>query len=228
MGDLTQSFGHLRFALGLKTLRHLAYSYSGFRVEIAPGCVFMSETMSIVTKTGDLGQTSLMYNRRVSKCDPRVEAYGTVDELNSAIGLARAWAKAAFVQESLLGIQADLIVVMGELATDAEDLPRYKASGRGVTTPDMTSKLDELAKRIESQNVSFKGWATPGQDPCSAGLDFARTVCRRVERQVCALSESGQFLNPEAIVYLNRLSDCLWLLARWVETQSQPERPAAE
>jgi cob(I)alamin adenosyltransferase len=180
--------------------------------------------MSIATKTGDLGRTGLMYNRRVSKCHPRVEAYGTVDELNAAIGLARASAGQPFVRDPLLKIQGDLVAMMGELATQVEDLPRYAADGHPIITPQMTAKLDELVKTIESQEVSFRGWATPGGDMSSASLDFARTVCRRAERRVCALSESGQLPNAEIIVYLNRLSDTLWLLARWVETQLQPSR----
>jgi len=86
----------------------------------------------------------------------------------------------------------------------------------------MTSPLDALVKEIESQNVTFKGWATPGATVHSAALDVARTVCRRAERHVCALKESGGPVNAEIIIYLNRLSDLLWLFARWVETK-QPQ-----
>src|SRR5438445_2006949 len=85
--------------------------------------------MSIVTKTGDKGTTGLMYNRRVSKCHPRVEAYGCVDELNTALGLARATAEHEFVKSNLLIIQKDLVILMGELATAIEDLPRYVKDG---------------------------------------------------------------------------------------------------
>ena len=175
--------------------------------------------MSIATKTGDSGSTGLMYNRRVSKCHPRVEAYGAVDELNSAIGLARATAQDNFVGENLLRIQKDLVVLMGELATQVEDLPRYTKDGFSIVTSELTTKLDELVKKIEAQKVSFKGWATPGANLNSAGLDVARTTCRRAERNVCALQESNQLQNPEIIIYLNRLSDALWLLARWKETK---------
>ncbi len=175
--------------------------------------------MSIATKTGDHGQTGLMYNRRVSKCHPRVETYGTVDELNSAIGMARAEAQYPFVREHLIKIQGDLVGMMGELATLVEDLPRYVADGYAVVTPQVTKKLDELVCVIESQKISFKGWATPGEDTSSGALDFARTVCRRAERHACVLLEANELQNAEIIVYLNRLSDALWLLARWVETQ---------
>lgn len=179
--------------------------------------------MSIVTKKGDTGTTGLMYNRRVSKCHPRVEAYGCVDELNTAIGMARATAQHEFVRDSLLFIQKDLVILMGELATQVEDLSRYIKDGYSVVTPELTAKLDKLVKEIESQKVSFHGWATPGANLNSAALDVARTTCRRAERRVCALQEAGQLQNPEIIIYLNRLSDTLWLFARWVETKLQTQ-----
>ena len=176
--------------------------------------------MSIVTKTGDKGMTALMYGRRVSKCHPRVEAYGCVDELNTALGLARATAEPGFVSDNLLLIQKDLVNLMGELATAVEDLPRYVKDGYTLVMPQMTNKLDALVKEIEAQQVSFKGWATPGACLDSAALDVARTVCRRAERRVCALQEADQLQNSEIIIYLNRLADLLWLFARWVETKS--------
>ena len=176
--------------------------------------------MSIVTKTGDKGMTALMYGRRVSKCHPRVEAYGCVDELNTALGMARATAEHDFLRENLLAIQRDLVTLMGELATAVEDLPRYVKDGYTLVTSQKTHKLDALVKEIEAQSVSFKGWATPGACLNSAALDMARTVCRRAERRVCALQEADQLQNSEIIIYLNRLADLLWLLARWVETKS--------
>ena len=176
--------------------------------------------MSIATKTGDSGLTGLMYNRRVSKCHPRVEAYGAVDELNAALGLARATAEHDFVRENLLAIQKDLVVLMGELCVQPEDLERYVKDGYSLVTPGLTAKLDALVHEIEAQNISFKGWATPGATQSSAALDVARTVCRRAERRVCALKESGGLKNSEIVIYLNRLSDLLWLFARWVETKA--------
>jgi cob(I)alamin adenosyltransferase len=176
--------------------------------------------MSIATKTGDNGTTGLMYNRRVSKCHARVEAYGTVDELNAALGLARASAQQAFIADHLLTIQQDLVTVMGELATGTEDLPRYAKDGFTLVSTELTAKLDKLVAEIEAQSITFKGWATPGATLNSAALDVARTVCRRAERRVCALHEAGQLHNPEIIIYLNRLADLLWLFARWVETKA--------
>jgi cob(I)alamin adenosyltransferase len=180
--------------------------------------------MSIVTKSGDDGTTALMYGRRVSKNHPRVEAYGTVDELNAALGLARATAEADFIRDNLLAIQKDLVVLMGELAVSPEDLSRYVKDGYPVVAPGMTAKLNTLVRDIEAQNISFKGWATPGATSASATLDVARTVCRRAERRVCALQESGGLKNIEIIIYLNRLSDLLWLMARWVETRENPAK----
>jgi cob(I)alamin adenosyltransferase len=176
--------------------------------------------MSIVTKGGDQGTTGLMYNRRVSKCHPRVEAYGTVDELNAAIGAARAAAKDDHLRESLAAIQKDLVRLMGELATTVEDLPRYVKDGHALVTPGMTGRLDQLIGEIEGAEVSASGWATPGANPVSAALDVARTVCRRAERRACALQEADQLRNSEILIFLNRLSDLLWLFARWAETKS--------
>lgn len=176
--------------------------------------------MSIATKTGDNGTTALMYGRRVPKNHPRVEAYGAVDELNAALGLARATTSHRFVRENLLGIQKDLVTLMGELAVANEDLERYVQGGFSLVTPALTARLDALVKEIEAQNISFKGWATPGATPDSAALDVARTICRRAERRVCDLQTAGELKNDGIIIFLNRLSDLLWLFARWVETQA--------
>ena len=175
--------------------------------------------MSIVTKGGDHGTTGLMYNRRVSKCHPRVEAYGAVDELNAALGLARAATVDDSVREKLAAIQTDLIVLMGELATAVEDLPRYVKDGHTLVTPSITTRLEGWVVEIEAAKVFSQGWATPGANAASAALDFSRTVCRRAERRACALQESAQLQNPEIVIYLNRLSDLLWLLARWIEAR---------
>ncbi len=175
--------------------------------------------MSIATKTGDDGTTALMYGRRVPKTHPRIEACGAVDELNTALGLARASAKHEFVRGHLLAIQKELIVLMGEISVATGDLPRYVKDGHPVVTPEMTAKLDEIIREIEVQKIHFDGWATPGETMNAAGLDAARTVCRRAERRVCVLKDSGELHNAEIVIYLNRLGDLLWLFARWVETR---------
>jgi cob(I)alamin adenosyltransferase len=173
--------------------------------------------MSIATKTGDGGTTALMYHRRVSKRDPRVEAYGAVDELNAALGMARASASDPALRRRLETIQKDLVVLMGELATHSDDLPRYAKDGYPVVTPALTAKMDAIVQEIEARQTVFKGWSTPGANMASATLELARTVCRRAERRACALQEAGALKNAEIIVYMNRLSDALWLMARQAE-----------
>ena len=176
--------------------------------------------MSIATKTGDHGTTGLMYGHRVPKNHPRVEACGTIDELNSALGLARASGTEKFVTDNLFWIQKSLVDVMGEVGVLTEDLPRYAKAGFKLTAPELTAKLDALVQEIEAQNISFKGWATPGATVHSAALDVARSTCRRAERRVYDLAAAGDLPNAEILIFLNRLSDLLWLFARWAETRA--------
>ena len=179
--------------------------------------------MSIATKTGDAGETSLMYGRRVPKSDPRVDAYGCVDELNAALGLARVTANEPFVADHVLAIQKELITLMGELATAPADLPRYRNDGYELTTAGMVDRLTAVIDDLEKNKlVNFKGWAIPGSTMVSAALDIARTTCRRAERRVAGLSATGAEVNPEILRYLNRLSDLCWLLGRYVEKLQQP------
>jgi cob(I)alamin adenosyltransferase len=174
--------------------------------------------MSIATKTGDKGTTALMYGRRVSKTDPRVDAYGSVDELNAALGLVRATAADGMVRETVFAIQKELIIVMGELAVADKDRERYVKDGYQLVTSEMVDRLTACVDDLEQNHqVDFKHWATPGNSLHSAALDLARTTCRRAERHVIALSELSEYVNPEAVRYLNRLSDLLWLFARFVE-----------
>ena len=174
--------------------------------------------MSIATKTGDAGDTSLMYGRRVPKTDARVDAYGCVDELNSALGLVRATAPAPLA-EQILSIQKELVTVMGELATAPQDLARYQKDGFALTTAAMVDRLTSAIDDLEKDNTLYgKGWAMPGNTPLAAALDMARTVCRRAERRVAAL-DGKEHSNAEILRYLNRLSDLCWLLARFIEKE---------
>jgi len=147
----------------------------------------------------------------------RVEAYGAVDELNAAIGLARANTDVGPLRARLEGLQKELVVLMGELATAVEDLPRYGKDGYPVVSAPMTAALEQWIREVETAKVFGKEWAIPGANTSSATLDLARAVCRRAERRVCTLKEADQLSNPEIMVYLNRLSDLLWLLARSAE-----------
>lgn len=173
--------------------------------------------MSIVTKTGDTGETSLMYGRRVPKTDPRVDAYGCVDELNAALGVTRALNSDAFITEQVLAAQKDLIVVMGELATAEEDLDRYVKDGFHLTTAPMVDRIDVVIVDLEKDKSLYpKDWVLPGGNPIAAALDVARTTCRRAERRVAELER----INPEVLRYLNRLSDLCWILARYCEKKA--------
>jgi cob(I)alamin adenosyltransferase len=181
--------------------------------------------MSIATKTGDSGQTALMYGTRVPKTEPRVEAYGTVDELNAALGLVRATSDEKLVQQFVLPVQKELVILMGELAVADQNRERYLNDGYEVVTAAMVDRLTDVVNDLEKNyHVDFKHWATPGHNLSSAALDLARTTCRRAERRVVALGDTTNYVNPESIRYLNRLSDILWLFARYIETKATPGR----
>ena len=173
--------------------------------------------MSIATKTGDAGETSLMYGRRVPKTDARVDAYGCVDELNASLGLARATTSNHLLNEQISAVQKELVTVMGELATSPEDVERYLKDGFQLTSAAMTDRLTSVVDDLESKLGKFKHWSVPGDTPDSAALDLARTVCRRAERRVAVLMGDAEKFNTEILRYLNRLSDLCWLLARYAE-----------
>ena len=183
--------------------------------------------MSIATKTGDWGETALMYGRRVPKTHPRVEACGTVDELNSSLGLVRAATTERLIQEVVLSVQKELVLLMGELAVANEDRERYLKDGYEIIKPAMVDRLSDLVNDLETNyHIVFKHWATPGHNPTSAALDVARTTCRRAERHVVAVAAGSDYVNPETIRYLNRLSDVLWLFARFIETSASESKPS--
>jgi cob(I)alamin adenosyltransferase len=177
--------------------------------------------MSIVTKTGDQGETSLMYGRRVPKNDPRVEAYGAVDELTAALGLARASSDEKFVAEQIFAVQKDLINVMGELSTLPEDRQRYVQDGFQVVDVKMVDRVTAVIVDLEKDKSLYpKDWVIPGANAVSAELDLARTTCRRAERRVASLKDP----NAEILRYLNRLSDFCWILARFCERKTEAKR----
>ena len=165
--------------------------------------------MSIATQTGDAGQTSLVGGRRISKGDPRVEAYGTVDELIAQIGLARALSAHTEAASVAKEIQRDLFAVAETLASD-DDPPKGIDEGR---VRDITRQVH----RIEALDGILIDWAIAGDDAGGAAFEVARTVCRRAERLVVRLVDGGAHIDPGVIVYLNRLADLLWLLGRLIE-----------
>lgn len=178
--------------------------------------------MSIVTKTGDKGETALMYGRRLSKANPRVDAYGCVDELTAALGVARSIASDKFISDQIFSVQKDLIVVMGELATAPVDRERYLKDGFQLTTAEMVERIGGVISDLEKDKSLYpRDWVIPGTNSLSAALDFARVTCRRAERHITGFGAKEKDLNPEILRYLNRLSDLCWILARYAEKNSR-------
>ena len=169
--------------------------------------------MSIVTKKGDDGTTKLIYGEHVSKADLRVEAYGTIDELNAFLGLARATCVENEIKEVLEAIQRETFILGAELATPVEHLHKLKSR---VST-EMTRRLEEWIAPIEKLPGLLDDWALPGATHAGAALDVARVVCRRAERCAVRLRTEGALPNDEVLRYLNRLSDLVWLLGRKYE-----------
>lgn len=167
--------------------------------------------MSIATKHGDSGQTGLAGGARISKADLRVEAYGSVDELNATLGFARSICMNKEVHDWTEQIQRTLFSVGGALASPPENKNAPVISSGDV------DRLTDLVHRIEAIDGVLSDWSIPGAHPESAAYEVARTVCRRAERCVVRLSESGAAVKPEIISYLNRLSDLVWLFGRLIE-----------
>jgi cob(I)alamin adenosyltransferase len=171
--------------------------------------------MSIATKRGDGGQTGLAGGIRVSKSSLRVEAYGTVDELNSALGVARSRCESEDLRDRTKLIQRELFRIGSGLATPPESRKPQ------VPVPDeMVEGLTQQVHEIEATEGLLSDWSLPGEHPIAAAYDFARTVCRRAERCVVRLTESGETIDPNILAYLNRLSDLLWLFARKIEVDA--------
>lgn len=176
--------------------------------------------MSISTRTGDDGTTGLMFGHRVPKTDARIEAYGAIDELSAAMGLARSFREDRWISEELLNIQKDLVIVMGELAVRVEDRKQYAEKGFKFVDEAMVKRLDRSVANLEARGAKVRDWAISGATPMSAALHMARTICRRAERDVLRLGEDVSRVNPYVMRYLNRLSDVLWLCARLIEDVS--------
>ncbi|MEX0822509.1 MAG: cob(I)yrinic acid a,c-diamide adenosyltransferase [Rhodothermales bacterium] len=169
--------------------------------------------MKIYTRTGDQGTTALFGGDRVSKTDARIAAYGTVDETNSYIGLARSLAadQPGFdrLDAHLSTIQNDLFILGADLATP------YEARAKTARVGDEhVARLEESIDSLQDELPELKQFILPGGTPTSSVLHVARTVCRRAERLVIAAAESEN-ISPAATIYLNRLSDYLFVLARW-------------
>jgi cob(I)alamin adenosyltransferase len=166
--------------------------------------------MKIYTKTGDAGETSLYGGQRVSKADARVDAYGTVDETNAAIGVVRAHGVTGDVDALHEQIQNDLFVVGGELACPPE---RVATLGMALIDAARIEALEQAIDRYEAELQPLRNFVLPAGSVAASALHLARAVCRRAERLVVGLS-SASALRTELVVYLNRLSDLLFVLAR--------------
>jgi cob(I)alamin adenosyltransferase len=167
--------------------------------------------VSIATKHGDGGQTALAGGLRVSKADLRVEAYGSVDELNTALGFARSICSYKEIAEWTENIQRKLFSLGGALASPPESKTAPVISSEDV------EYLTDLVHKIEAVEGLLADWSLPGAHTQSAAYEVARTVCRRAERNVVRLAEHGGEVKAEILSYLNRLSDLIWLFGRLIE-----------
>lgn len=172
--------------------------------------------MSIITKRGDEGMTDLMFGKRIAKTSSRFAALGTIDELNAAIGLARAADAEGRHTEILDRVQNLLFGLMGQLACLPEDQENYLEKGYSAVADADLEWLTETARGIEEGGVRFTHWAVPGAEGsmARAHLDLARTVSRRAEREVLLLHEDGGEVPEIVRCFLNRISDLMWILAR--------------
>lgn len=170
--------------------------------------------MKIYTKTGDEGKTSLYDSNRIDKDSIRVEAYGTIDELNSYLGLARSFCEDEEIKFILFNIQRKLFDIAGELATmDAQKFPERIDENQVI-------KLEEIIDNYllkMNKDEAFK-FIIPGSNKSSATLHVARTICRRAERRILTLSKTDK-ISSLLIKYINRLSDVIYTLARFLETK---------
>lgn len=168
--------------------------------------------MLIYTKTGDSGSTSLAGGQRIKKNDLRIESYGTTDELNSFIGLAISFGTDILTTEYLTQIQNHIFDLGADLSILPEDKIKFKLQEFGNS---YTSSLEVMIDAITEKLSPLKEFILPGGTQTSSYLHACRTICRRAERQVITLSEAAGDINPECIKYLNRLSDLLFVLARY-------------
>jgi cob(I)alamin adenosyltransferase len=174
----------------------------------------------IYTKTGDSGETGLGDGARVPKDDPRVAAYGTVDELNAVLGLLLAQCPDVPEAELLRGIQNDLFDIGADLCVPQQ--PDEAPGKRLRVRPEQAVRLETAIDRLNEPVAPLKSFILPGGSPTSAWCHLARTVCRRAERDAVTLAHT-EAINPQVIVYLNRLSDFLFVLARGCNRNGQDD-----
>lgn len=167
----------------------------------------------VTTRTGDDGYTSLLGPERVAKYSSRPDAFGTLDEASSALGLARAVTTYAQVEELILEMQHGLYKLMAELATPAESIGRVPF----VMEESDIVRLESISFKLKLSVDIGKEFVVPGATTCGAALDLARTIVRRGERLVARMVHEGEIENANVLAWLNRLSDTIFILARYVE-----------
>ncbi|MFH0963451.1 MAG: cob(I)yrinic acid a,c-diamide adenosyltransferase [Planctomycetota bacterium] len=175
--------------------------------------------MSITTKTGDRGWTKTLFGRRLRKDDRRVEAYGTIDELNSFLGLAKSSIRSARVRKLIERCQFDLFILASEIAVLPRDAAKLEHRTTGETLAWIEGEIEALEAKLDFEGCCF---FIPGESRSGALLDVARCVARRAERLGVALHGEGKLAERMPLVYLNRLSDLLYLLARGEEKRHKP------
>jgi cob(I)alamin adenosyltransferase len=169
----------------------------------------------VTTGEGDAGYTSLLGSQRVPKYDPRPATFGTVDEATSALGLARALTNDARAKDVLLAMQRQLYVLMAELATPPE---HQEAVGMRVSA-EAVRELEKIEDMLKGEVTIPDKFVIPGDSTDGAALDLARTIIRRAERMAAKLLHDGTISNGEVVRYLNRLSDVVFILARYLEAK---------
>jgi cob(I)alamin adenosyltransferase len=182
--------------------------------------------MKIYTKKGDDGTTGLLYGGRVAKDDVRTNVYGTLDETVSALGLARAGGLVRQVEEIVVRVQREMFVVGAQLAT-SEDNQSKLQEGISKVTPDMALQAEREIDELIQQHPLPNEFILPGETMGSAGLDVARSTVRRAERQAAAMDREGLVPDPEILRYLNRVSDLLFVLARYHEAEEGRRAPSS-
>jgi cob(I)alamin adenosyltransferase len=181
----------------------------------------------IYTRKGDDGTTGLLYGGRVGKDSAGPDAYGTVDEAVSMLGLARAETERGDeLDELLVRLQRELFVVGAELATAPDNRAKLQP-GVSLTTPEMVAALEPLIDELTARYDPPTEFVLPGENRVAAALDVARSVVRRAERQAVAAARGGWLPDSQVVPYLNRFADLLYTLARWQEGTFRPVRPSS-
>jgi cob(I)alamin adenosyltransferase len=175
----------------------------------------------IYTKTGDDGTTGLLFGGRIPKDDLLTDAYGTTDEAVAALGLARATTSTEAMAADLLALQRELFVVGADLATNPHERAKLQPE-ISLVTDAMVRRLERRIDDLVEQRPLPEVFIVPGANSASAAIDLARAIVRRAERTVVALEHAQREVNPEVRRYLNRLSDLLFVLARWEAGEAEP------